>query len=228
METRMLSSELELLLKTKNYEELNSEERYFVNQHITQDKYINFRKIIRMYEQDARENTLSSHPNEKEKLMDIFDRKHNALNLSSSLTIGRFTLPLYKAAIAAVVVLGTFFLIGWKASIEINNQAIIYLTDTIYKEVLVPEKIWLADSSTRVEYFKEDDNGKTTKMTKPINKLFIPKGTIEEEKPGQNYETARRLGIAPDMNFTNRRRAQKSGKSLKEDSVFSKFMVRVN
>lgn len=228
MESNMFSPELEILIKTKAYEKLNPQEKEIVSQQISAEEYPEIRSLLFATSEIFREDKLQSKESEKEMLMQAFDTKHQPGAGARTIMIGQFSLPFYKAAIAAVVVLGSFFLMGWKASLEMQNQAVIYLTDTIYKQVLVPERIWLADSSTRAGYFKNDASTETSKVQQAADKLRIPKVNMDTDDSGVDYETARRLGIAPDVHFADRRRNPNRGKSLREDSVLSKFMVTVN
>ncbi|MCF8371882.1 MAG: hypothetical protein K9H64_09680 [Bacteroidales bacterium] len=227
METNSFSHELEVLLRTKAYSELNSHESKIVEKQIPVEEYDRFKMILLSSDDIFKEDKLKSNESEKDSLLQAYENKHFAGSGLRTIMIGRFSLPFYKVSIAAAVLLGAFFLMGWKASLEMQNQAVIYLTDTIYKQVLVPERIWLADSSTRAGYFK-NDTGETSKVRQAVDKLHIPKPNTEADNSGVDYETARRLGIAPDINFADRRRNPNRGKSLREDSVLSKFMVSVN
>ena len=223
-----LDARLELLLRTVDFQELSQEERQFVMGLVSKEDYDNFRITLLRATDVFESDKLKSLDSEQNRLMAAFDEKHSSKEPRQLIAIGRFTLPLYKAAMIAAIFMGCFFLMGWKVSIEMHDQAVIHLTDTIYKEVLVPERIWLADSSTRANYFKGNDTNKAENIRMPVNKLQVPRNTNATTDNRVRYETARNLGIAPDIDFADRRRSQKRGKTLREDSVLSRFMVNVN
>ncbi|MEA3444256.1 MAG: hypothetical protein U9R19_05955 [Bacteroidota bacterium] len=228
MEKHNFNFELETLLMSKAFGYLNQHEKEFVLGQITADEYNRFRAILLASEKIFRDEEIESSNSENIRLMESFDQKYKSGNRQSTVIIGNFILPFYKAAIVAVVLLSSFFLIGWKVSIEMQNQAVIYLTDTIYKKVLVPDRVWLADSSTRIDYYNVGDTGGRWDIIHSIKKLHIPENEKSLKTQIADYETAQRMGIAPDIDFADIRRKKKRGKSLQEDSVLSKLIVGIN
>ena len=195
---------------------------------MTANEYEKFRKTLISSIESFNENEIDSLQQEQSKLLAAFDTKHNIKKKKSEIIIGNFILPLYKAAIIVAILLSTFFMMGWKASVEMQNRATIFVTDTIFKEVLVPNGIWLADSSTRANYFKPSNSKEINEIKEAVRKIHIPKHEVINESNIVDYETARRLSIAPNIDIANLRRKPKRGKSLHKDSVLSKMIVAIN
>ena len=224
MDNKTLNKELENLLLTKDYESLTEVEKGLAIQYLTEVEYESFRRILLVTFDTDNNNILSEKPEDKDKLFDIFDYTYNKPKSSQLNRIVQFSVPLYKFVAGMALILSTAYLINMKF-FPSSHERIVYITDTIYKEILVPENVWLADSSTKAEYFDTD-----TGILKNSSNDFDAEGRITgDKKPlGDLYDMeilAKQFGLITDRDIIAFRNKQNRGRSLIEDSTVRGLLV---
>ncbi len=220
MKDKILNPEIEELLQSKAFLELSLSEKELVSSVLSKEEYIHFRNILKTATDSLKDEI--EIPDLKAKLMSSYNKQHPKSTINK---IAHYALPLYQVAAILIVVLGLFAIIGQEVIIgNDSNKVYVYLTDTIYKEVLVPDKIWLADSSTRNSFYDYKDDVAFVGEPKSLH-LPAEKNSNNQLSNEEAYHLAKRSGIIPEIDITATSRRNGGGRSLQEDSIWRKYMV---
>lgn len=218
----MLPEHIEEMLRTKDFESLTETESEQVLVHLSGKEYADFRKLMLEGKQALASKLII--PDRKDFLLRQFEKQHKQPLFTR---ITNYAIPLYQVAAIFVILFGLFAVLGRDViSGSENNKVYVYLTDTIYKEVLVPDKIWLADSSIRNSFYDYDQANSFVGEPQLVD-MTIPHKNSDESNlsSDEKYTIAKRSGIIPEVDLNAVQVRNRGGKSLKEDSVWRKYMV---
>ena len=226
-----LDEKLEQLLLLRSFEELQSEEKQYVLNQITEKEYQEFRMIliesVELFEKEK--DIIQPDPQIKKDLLVAFDKKHNALYPIHELlnkTIS-YKVPAYQSALALAAMLLLFFFLNSDNKIEpitTPQTVYVYKTDTIFvkPEAQNPETI-------PVNHIANSENKQSAKPKKKIKTKPVktsPKKTIKkkEEKtaPIKAPEGIKTFFAFNSYKFLTEKTI---GRTMKEDSVLTKFLV---
>lgn len=211
---------LEELILSKEYKLLDNKEKEIVLNTISEKEYYSFRKILLSVNKHKSQEILTNNKEDLDKLLLAFDKIQTSNNDSIIRKIFEYTLPVYKIAVGMLLILTLSYIINMKF-FPSSHERIVFITDTIYKQVLIPENIWLADSSVKADYYKSDVALNNTHKTN-VTVNFKNKDII---KSNEIANFARHVGILTDRDLIVFRRKHNGGKSLYEDSVIKDFLV---
>ena len=133
---------LEELLWQKNYEQLNSEEREWVDQQISPEEYYQMRATLLSSHQALQTERTKAAPEVGQQLRQHFRQQAPRSPLQKAAS---YQIPAWQAVAASILFL-FFFAQMSKVNSPSPEQVIVYHTDTIYKEVPV-EAVYPNDSS---------------------------------------------------------------------------------
>ncbi|MBL4715828.1 MAG: hypothetical protein COC01_10115 [Bacteroidetes bacterium] len=226
-----LDEKLEQLLLLKNFEELQSEEKQYVLQQIGEKEYQEFRIIliesVELFEKEK--DIIQPDPQIKKDLLIAFDKRHNSLYPIQELVKNsiNYKVPAYQSALALAAILLIFFFLSSGNEIEpitTPQTVYVYKTDTIFvlPETKMPETIpvnAIANSEN-----KQSEKPKKKIINKPLKPT--PKKTIKK-KEEQTTPIKAPEGIKTFFAFNSYEFLTEKtiGRTMKEDSVLTKFLV---
>ena len=204
------------LISEKDFKDLSPEEKQFTSTHLSKDQYNELRLFYTSTEKVFKEETSTTPDYSVKTALDkAFEKKYTRSIILKDLLLKiiDYRLPAYQVALGSLVLLLTF---GWYIQSQnkpMSNDSLLAVTDTIFIEKEKPGK-----TDTVYIFQKEKTSSSQYKLSKDIVKKEDT-SIIETQKT----EPLKQHTIY----ITDFKNISSPGKTMKEDSIPSDFMVGV-